>query len=385
MKVGVIPLRKGSKGIPGKNKKKLLGRPLFSWSLHEAAKSKLDVIYVMTDDEEIINYIKNEYQYNSKIRVMQRDDENASDTASTENVLIEFVNKYDKAFDTLTLIQATSPLITSEDINLALDAVISNDYDSALTVAKYKRFFWSKNGKPLNYDYKKRPRRQDIKGDYVENGACYTISYEQWNRENIRIGGKIKIIEMPIDTLIEIDEPSDFLIIEQLVKERLHINKNKIIDPKVMVFDVDGVFTDGKVTYTANGEVSKNFSLRDGMGISLLKSNGIIPVVITSENSLIVSSRMKKLKIDNVFLGVKDKFACLDTFLASNSFIWSEVAYMGDDINDLTNINAAGMSFCPIDASLIIKNHSDYILQSKGGDHAVREAIDQVLIFKNRN
>ena len=119
-KVAIIPLRKGSKGIPGKNKKKLLGRPLFSWVLGAAIFSDLDEVYVFTDDEEILNYVEKEYHWTTKVKGLLRDDVNANDTASTESAMLEFAEKINYNFDMLCLLQATSPLTTAENINEAI-------------------------------------------------------------------------------------------------------------------------------------------------------------------------------------------------------------------------------------------------------------------------
>ena len=126
-KVAIIPLRKGSKGIPGKNKKKMLGRPLFSWALGAAIFSELDEIYVFTDDEEIITFITKEYYWTSKVKGLLRNDENANDIASTESAMLEFAEKINYNFDILCLLQATSPLTMSEDINAALDQIAKKE------------------------------------------------------------------------------------------------------------------------------------------------------------------------------------------------------------------------------------------------------------------
>lgn len=90
--IAIIPLRKGSKGIHGKNKKKFLGKPLFTWVLGAAITSDLDEIYIATDDEEIQTFVEKEYHWCNKVSVYQRSSESASDTASTEMVMQEFVN-----------------------------------------------------------------------------------------------------------------------------------------------------------------------------------------------------------------------------------------------------------------------------------------------------
>ena len=117
-KIAIIPLRKGSKSIKNKNKKRMLGRPLFSWVLGEAIFSNLDEIYIFTDDEEIIEYVSSEYSWAKKVNVLKRSPESATDTASTEYALIEFTKKINHNYDLLMLLQATSPLATRYDLSL---------------------------------------------------------------------------------------------------------------------------------------------------------------------------------------------------------------------------------------------------------------------------
>src|SRR5512133_695189 len=117
LKVGVIPLRSGSKGIPGKNKKELVGRPLYSWTLSEALESALDRIIVYSDDEEILQEVSLRYGATGKAIAMRRPDHTARDGSSTESALIELARQIDYDFETLTLIQATSPLTRSGDID----------------------------------------------------------------------------------------------------------------------------------------------------------------------------------------------------------------------------------------------------------------------------
>lgn len=381
MNIGFIPLRKGSKGIPSKNRKFLLGRPLFSWALTEAENSVLDLVYVFTDDQYIKDYIINEYVDSEKIKVLARSEESATDSASTEFAMIEFIKLTNIDYDTISLIQATSPLVTKIDINNCIQA-INDGFESALTVTPIKRFFWNKNNEPINYDYNKRPRRQDVDFEYTENGACYTTTKKAFTDSKNRISGKIKLIKMSEESFYEIDEQHDFKIVEALLINRLKKNHfNSFDDIKLLCLDVDGVLTDGTSQYTSDGELSKNFSLFDGKGLELLRSKGIDVCIITSENSKIVKARVKKLKIESAFYGIKDKYRILEKILNHKQIKWSQVAYIGDDVNDLTNIIASGVSFCPKNGNINVKFYSSFLLRNFGGNGAVREACD--IILKN--
>ena len=382
-KIGIIPLRAGSKGIPQKNRKKLLGRPLFTWVLAEAIFSSLDMVYVFTDDAWVEEYVSINYGWTGKVKVVKRSAESATDTASTEMAMKELAESLNYKFDSITLLQATSPLTTKADINESI-RMIESGYDSVLSVVKTHRFIWTKDGKSVNYDYTKRPRRQDFDGTFIENGAVYTAKKEIFKNGGNRLGGKIGVLEMEEDTLVEIDSLSDFTIIESLIVNRLKENK-KPARIKAMVFDVDGVLTDATVAYTSSGEGSKSFSFVDGMGFELLREHGVIPVVITSEQSEIVAQRMKKLKVENVHLGVKDKYALLTHLSSTLGVTKNEIAYMGDDINDLAGICASGWGICPDNAVVAVKAQADHILKKRGGEGAAREAIEFIINWNKQN
>ena len=382
-KIGLIPLRKNSKTIPGKNKKKMVGRPLFSWVLTEAIFSTLDEVYVFTDDLEIINFIEKEYHWTTKIKTLLRNDQNANDTASTESAMVEFSDKINHEFDLLCLLQATSPLTLAADIDKVLNKITIENFDSALTVVKTHRFTWNSDGTPQNYDVFNRPRRQDFEGLLIENGAVYGTTKESFLKTKNRVGGTIGLVEMPEETLMEIDSMSDWNSVESLLIERQKAMKtNQRID--YLVLDVDGVFTDGGVYYSKDGELAKKFDMRDGMGLEILRQNQVEVVVVTSEDSELVAQRMKKLQIQNTFLGVKDKYSFLKQFLGTKNSSFGAVAYVGDDVNDLTNICSSGWSFAPANATNIVKAHADFVLSNDSGNGAIREVCEIVLKYNNR-
>ena len=382
-RIGFIPLRKNSKGIPHKNKKKLLGRPLFTWVLTEAIFSNLDTIYVFTDDDEIISYLELNFKWTNKVKAIKRSDENASDTASTEAAMLEFASKIDWDFDYFCLLQATSPLTKREHINEALHCVTQQDYDSALSVVKTHRFIWDSNGKSLNYNIFERPRRQDFEGLNIENGAVYTTTKEAFKNSSNRISGNIATIEMPEETLTEIDSLSDWKIIEQLIINTSKTSKNTG-RLNYLVLDVDGVFTDGRVTFGVKGELSKTFDMRDGMGLEILRQHNVQVIVMTSENSNVVQKRMEKLKIKDVYLGVKDKYSLIEQLQAESKIHVNATAYVGDDVNDLSNMLRVAWSFCPKNATKEIKYYADVVLNHDSANGAIREVSEFIINYNQR-
>ena len=144
--------------------------------------------------------------------------------------------------------------------------------------------------------------------------------------------------------------------------------------------DIDGTLTDGKIYIGKNGEIFKAFNIKDGYGINnMLKKNNIIPVIITGRDSKIVSKRCKEIGISHIYQGVCEKREKLDEILRKFQVSYEEVAYIGDDINDLSCIQLCGITACPNDAIDEVKKIVTYVCKNKGGDGAVREFIDILL------
>ncbi|MDO5986382.1 HAD hydrolase family protein [Flavivirga amylovorans] len=381
-KIGFIPLRKGSKGISNKNKRKMVGRPLFTWVLGEAVFSDLDEVYVYTDDQDIIDFIKKEYHWTPKVKALLRSEESAGDKVSTEFAMLEFCESINYGFDVFCLLQATSPFTKREDINSCLNKLNSN-YDSVLTVVNTHRFLWNEDGTPINYNPLDRPRRQDFEGLLVENGAVYTTTKPALKKNKNRLGDNIAIVKMADESLMEIDTESDWVAVESLLIER---QKRAKESQKIthVVLDVDGVFTDGTITYTKDGEHTKSFDMRDGMGLEILRQFNVEVMIMTSEDSQLVTKRMQKLKIENVFLGVKDKYTLLNNIILKEGITLSNVAYVGDDVNDLTNICSVGWSLAPNNATDVVKQHADIVLSKNSGAGAIREACQFIMNYNKR-
>lgn len=223
MNIAFIPVRGGSKSIPLKNIKLLNNKPLVYWTIKAAFESKvIDKIIVATDSEKIKTVVKN-FEFKN-IEIYDRNSENAQDTSSTESVMLEFIeNSNLKTDDTFILIQATSPLLESKHINEMYNLYKISKADSAFSGVREKQFHWIETERgitPINYDYKNRPRRQDFQGIIAENGACYMNTVGNILKDKCRLSGKIIAYEMPPHTAYEIDEEADWIIVENLMKEK---------------------------------------------------------------------------------------------------------------------------------------------------------------------
>lgn len=145
-----------------------------------------------------------------------------------------------------------------------------------------------------------------------------------------------------------------------------------------MALDVDGVLTDGTFTWGPAGEEFKSFSFRDVMGISLAGKGGTVFALISGEESPLVDRFARKMGITAVYKGRRDKEAALMEFASSHNFSLKEVCFVGDDVNDLAALAAAGFSAAPADAYGKVKAGVDYVAQARGGQGAVREILDHL-------
>lgn len=148
---------------------------------------------------------------------------------------------------------------------------------------------------------------------------------------------------------------------------------------KLLVLDVDGTLTDGGVYYDATGNELKKFGVRDGAGLMLARAAGIKIMICTGRECKAVRRRAKDLHIDYVFQHVLDKAAHLANFMAENGLTKADVGYCGDDLNDLAAMLLCGFVACPADASPEIKAVADVVCPQKGGEGAVRGAVEALL------
>jgi YrbI family 3-deoxy-D-manno-octulosonate 8-phosphate phosphatase len=372
-----MPLRANSKSIIEKNVRIMAGRPLFAWSLEQAIESDcFDEIYVATDSPKIRKTVSDEFS--SAVVVLDRSAATCTDTASTESAMLEFQQQI--PFDVLCLIQATSPLTRAEDFRSAKHKFLAENLDSLLTAVPSKRFFWTMAGIPINYDPAKRPRRQDFEGCLMENGAFYLTRARLLEESGSRLGGRIGIHEMAAEAAIEIDDETDWIVVEQLLLEQRRMSSGVgAARIEALVLDVDGTLTDGGMYYGPAGEALKKFNTRDAHGMQLLREDGIRVCVISTETSLAVEARMKKLGINEYYPGVRNKFPLLLELAKRWNISLRNIAYIGDDLSDLECLCHAGTAFCPADSVPEVLQQAHYVCKNSGGRGAVREACDVIL------
>lgn len=223
MNITVIPARGGSKSIPRKNIINVAEKPLIAWSIEQARKSRLvDRVFVTTDDARIAA-VSGKYG----AEVIRRPKELATDTASSEAALIHALSviERDVSVDRAVFLQATSPLREKDDIDNALECFDRNGADSLFSCTKMEDYFiWEKRGNgyaSVNYDFRNRKRRQDIKPQYLENGSIYIFKPGILRKYGNRLGGKIAVYEMAFWKSFQIDEPEDIGICEYYLRRKI--------------------------------------------------------------------------------------------------------------------------------------------------------------------
>ncbi|MEI6692287.1 MAG: HAD-IIIA family hydrolase [Chlorobium sp.] len=170
-----------------------------------------------------------------------------------------------------------------------------------------------------------------------------------------------------------------------MVSLQLEELRNRAKKIKLVISDNDGVFTDNGVYYSERGEEMKRYSIRDGMGVERLKNEGIDTCIMTGEVSPSIKKRTEKLGMKRLYLGVKDKFSMLETVLNETGLKTDELAYIGDDVNDvdiLKEIAKDGLTACPQDATFFVLPYVHYRAQADGGHGAFRDFAEWLISLR---
>jgi YrbI family 3-deoxy-D-manno-octulosonate 8-phosphate phosphatase len=373
----VIPARAGSKGVPGKNLRRAGGRPLLDWTVEAAlGASCVERVLVSTDDPAVREHVTATWP--GRVGLPARSPATASDTATTESVLLDVLGTPEASgAAVIGLVQATSPLLTSADVDGA--HALLGRFDSVLTVVRQKRFRWTAapDGASADYDPAARPRRQELDGHLVENGALYLTPRDALARTGVRISGRIGCYEMPEAAYTEVDEPTDLVIVDALLRQRpLPVDASRI---KLVLTDVDGCLTDNGMTYSSDGTEAKTYSARDGKGFELLRLVGLRTGILTSEDGPQIHARARKLQVDALYAGTRDKLADARELCSQYGLDLAEVAFLGDDVHDVGLLEACGLPACPADAMPAAAAASTLRCRATGGHGAFREFADAIL------
>lgn len=382
--LAVIPARGGSVGLSRKNILHIAGKPLIAWTIEAALKSEnIGRLVVSTDDMEIAQVSRQ-----SGADVIARPEEISGHTASSEDALLHTLAYLAKneGFrpDVLVLLQCTSPLTLTEDIDGTISLVLKKGADSALAVAPFHYFLWERASdghvKGVNHDMHIRLPRQQRENQFIETGAVYAMRVEGFLQAKHRFFGKTAVHVTPIERCLEIDDSTDARLAEALLLDRLTGEKrvSLSIPPQGLVLDFDGVFTDNRVLVMDGGREAVFCDRGDGMGLDSLKDRGLPIFVLSKENNGVVASRCKKLGLEFA-QGADYKLSTLQSWAKSRSIDLKNLIYLGNDSNDVDCLKAVGCGVVVADAHPSAKAVASIVLEKSGGRGAIREITDLII------
>lgn len=381
--VVVIPARGGSKGIPRKNLANVGGHSLVGRAIIAARSARLvDQVVVSTDDKEIAGVAQ---RYGAD--VIMRPAEISGDTASSEAALLHVVSTRRSSGDEtgiVVLLQCTAPFTTGSDIDGTIAPVLNDRADSCFAACLFQHFVWEQGSDGVlngsNHVGGPRQRRQDVAPQFLEAGSVYAVAANALEEAKNRFCGRLAIHEVNPERVFEIDLPSELRLAQQIspILDQRILSDLLPVPLQAIVFDFDGVFTDNAVMVDERGGESVRASRSDGFGIEMLRRDSIPMLVISKERNRVVEARCEKLRLP-LKQGVEDKLSVLKAWLLEHNIDRDKTVYVGNDVNDLECIRHVGCSVAPADSHPSILRSVDYVLNSAGGNGAIRELCDAVV------
>lgn len=374
----MIPARGGSKGVPGKNLRRVGGVSLVARAVAAClAAERIDAVWVSTDSPEIAGEARA-----AGAAVIERPADLAGDRASSEAALchaLEALAEQDNEVEVLVFVQCTSPFIQPGDLDAAVALVATGEADSVFSAVDNHTFLWRPVGDTVvgvNHDAAQRLRRQDRDPEFRETGAFYVLRTELFVQTRHRFFGRTKVVLVPELTALEIDTEADLSLASELASQ---------LDPRpsglpvaAVATDFDGVHTDDQVQVDQHGVESVRVSRSDGLGISMLCQAGVGFVIVSKERNPVVAARAAKLGVD-VLQGIDDKVGALSAWLECQGLTAREVAFVGNDLNDLPVMAMVGWPIAVADAHPLVRRAARLVLTRNGGAGAVREVCELVL------
>lgn len=376
--VAIIPARGGSKQVPRKNLRRVGGVPLVVRAIRAVSDAPgIDLVVVSTDDEEIAAV-----SAAAGARIIRRPAEISGDTASSESAILHALDELEnqgERCDVVAFLQATSPFIPSDALGAAVDHVRSGRADSVFSAHETYGFLWRRNPDgaaiALNHTAARRPRRQDREPHHLETGAFYVFRADGFRASRHRFFGRIRIVEVPEWTAIEIDDEQQLGIARALAALQ---HAPQPIPVQAVVTDFDGVHTDDTASIDADGGERVRVSREDGMGVALLRRAEVPMLILSTEVNAVVRARAEKLGVP-VRHGLDDKESALRAWAEEIAVPLGEIAYLGNDVNDLAAMRVVGWPVAVANAHPLVLEEARVVLRREGGRGAVRELIERVL------
>lgn len=384
--VAIIPARGGSKGVPGKNLRRVGGVPLVARAVAACRRSRfIDEVYVSTDDPEIA-----EIGRAAGSRVIERPPTIAGDLASSESALLHALEELaanGHTPDVLVFVQCTSPFIQPEDLDSGVSLVLGDECDSAFSGIATYDFIWRDRAHDVvpgggamigqNHDAAVRPRRQDRRPDFRETGAFYIMKVAGFRAHQHRFFGRTRVVEVPDLTAMEIDTPQELIMAESLAS-LVDPPSTELVGVRALITDFDGVHTADTAYVDQDGRETVRVSRSDGYGVAELRRAQVPILILSKERNPVVAARAAKLGVEHL-QGIDDKIGALTAWLLERGIDSRDVAYLGNDVNDLGPMSMVGWPAAVADAHPQVRSAARVILNRSGGNGAVREICDRIL------
>ncbi|HHW09099.1 MAG TPA: acylneuraminate cytidylyltransferase [Firmicutes bacterium] len=375
--LAIIPARGGSKGLPRKNVLPFCGLPLIAWTIKAAQEAKtVGRVVVSTDDAEIAEV---SLQYDAE--VIWRPKEISGDEAPSEAALLHALSSLGVSEGTLAFLQCTAPLMLPEDIDGTVAALAQAD--TAFTAVPWHRFIWKKTaagGEPVAHSKTSRPLRQQREPLFLEVGAVYALDIAGFLTHRHRFFGRVAIHLIDPERSLEIDDHTDFLLAETLMRRQLNRRRAALLPraPQALVMDFDGVLTDNRVGVDEDGKETVVCHRGDGWAISRLREAGLSLLALTNELNGSVKKRCEKLKIECLATS-GPKLPVLKDWLRRRDIDPGAMIYIGNDDPDIPCMQYAACAVAPSDAAEGARRIAQIVLETKGGHGCIRELAELLL------
>jgi N-acylneuraminate cytidylyltransferase len=387
--IAIIPARGGSRGIPRKNVIPVAGKPLLAYTIeHALAAPAIDRVIVSTDDADIATAARDH-----GAEVVWRPSDISGNSAPSEAALIHALDELDARDgyrpDLVVFLQATSPLREADDVQRAIETLLDRGADSLFSACPVHGFVWRKEADSVSsfsYDFRNRRPRQASPEDYLENGSIYVTRRDVLYEHRNRLGGRIAMYVMDPLNSFQVDEPSDLAIIERLLRSRPSVAPSpaELAEVELLVLDFDGVLTDNRVLVDQNGVEAVWCDRGDGWGLARLRDAGVSIVVLSTETNPVVGARCRKLGIEAI-QACDDKLAALQHLARLRQLPPSRIAYVGNDVNDLTCLRWVGVPVAVADAVPDVREVCRFVSSRPGGHGAVREIADRIRTARSQS
>jgi N-acylneuraminate cytidylyltransferase len=391
--LAIVPAHGGSRVIPRKNTRVFSGHPLVAWSIAAGLQSRyVQRVIVSTDDRQIAEA---SLAYGAEVPFVRPAELSQDDTSEVpvfEHALEWLERNEDYRPDVVVQLRPTSPMRPPGLVDEAIGCLLADDCgDSVRTVtpayqSPYRMWSLSSGAmRPIMSSSLHEPynaTRQSLPESYWQTGHVDVVWNRTIQRKRSLSGDRILPVIVDPRYAFDIEDPIHWRLAELWLEEQglalvgpRNQERSVLAGVRLLVFDFDGVFTDNRVYVDEDGAELVSCSRSDGLGIERLLSHGIDAAVLSTEVNSVVTARCRKLNLP-VRQGLSNKADVLREIVSVKGLTLDQVAYVGNDVNDLECLQVARVAVVPADAHPSARKIADYVLHSRGGHGAVREVCE---------